>query len=218
MVALVVITDGRRDCLKRSVASMREQIRPWPERRFIVDDSGDEGYGLMLDETFPDFDVAHHGERRGFCGTVRSAWEVGLASGAHFIFHAEDDFTYSEPVDLEGLAVILDVNPHLAQIALKRQPVNQDERNAGDFMAAWPPETWTQRDGFIEHKLTFTTNPSLIPRRVIEPLLSTDIDFAETIITGQLLARGYKLGYLGEVADPPRVQHIGDQRTAGWQQ
>lgn len=216
MFALVVITDGRRDLLKQSVASMREQIKPWPAERVIIDDSGDEGYGLMLEETYLDFSVAHHGERRGFCATVRDAWEVAYAPGADYLFHAEDDFVYNEPVDLEAMAAILDANPHLAQVALKRQPVNELERAAGDLMAAWPPETWTQRGGFIEHELTFTTNPSLIPRRVLELILASGVECAETIITGQLLAHGYKLGYLGNVTDAPRVEHIGDHRSNGW--
>jgi hypothetical protein len=216
VIALVVITDGRRDCLKASVSSMKEQIRPWPEQRFIIDDSGDEGYGLMLNETFPDFFVAHHSERRGFCGAVKSGFELAAASRADFTVWCEDDFTYNEPVDLDAMQAILEANPHLAQLALKRQPVNHEERAAGDLMAAWPAETWVQRDGFIEHELTFTTNPSLIPRRVIELILASGVDCAETIITGQLLAAGYKLGYLGEIGDPPRVEHIGDHRTHGW--
>jgi hypothetical protein len=182
----------------------------------MVNDSGDMVYAAELASRFPDWQHVDHANRRGFCGAVRSGWEA-VASDATHLFHLEEDFLFNERVDLHAMAAILDANHHLAQLALKRQPVNHDEREAGDIMAAHPPETWTQRDGFVEHDLNFTTNPSLIPRYVTQLLLETGIELAEMAVTDQLLACGYKLGYLGTIEDPPRVHHIGEHRAAGWQ-
>lgn len=65
-VALVVITDGRRDCISRAVGSMEENLRGPFVERFIVDDSGDYEYGDWLDaEYLGEFRVLHHLTRSG---------------------------------------------------------------------------------------------------------------------------------------------------------
>lgn len=216
MFALVITTDGRGTYLEQAVESLRARLDPWPEHRFLVDDSGDYVYRQTLAETYGDrFDLVSHPRRLGFMATVKDAWTHVAATDADYIFHAEDDFTYNEPVDLSALAAMLDANPYLAQLTLKRQPVNHDEREAGDI-ALRDPSAWTQRDGFCEYATNFTTNPSLIPRRVIDLVLDAGIEPAEMEVTWLLQRHGYRFGYLGEINDPPRAEHIGVHRANGW--
>jgi hypothetical protein len=216
-VALVVTTDGRREYLVRSIGSLHEQLRPWLPVRGIVDDSGDPDYQRFLHESFPDFQMIHHMRRQGFQATFRDAWELALSLDAEYVLHVEDDFTYNEPIDLERMADLLDANPQLAQIALKRQPVNDQERAVGGLMEM-RPGAWTQQDGFVEHAVTFTSNPSLIPRRVIELVLADPAPKTEPNITACLLTHNLRFGYLGRIEDPPLVEHIGEERMAGWLQ
>jgi hypothetical protein len=216
-VALVVVTDGRAEYLGRAISSLEEQLTPYPTYRYLVDDSGDERYNDLVHGTYGGrFGVFSHFGRLGFVATVADAWGLAVQDpSVEYVFHAEDDFTYNVPVDLERMGAILDDNPDLAQLALKRQPVNYDERTAGDLFAAHPANTWEQWPGFIEHSLTFTTNPCLIPRRVIQIVLRHGVPTAEVALTHFLREHGYRLAYLGEIGDSPRVHHIGDERSPG---
>lgn len=216
-MALVVITDGRREYLTRSVASLREMMRPWPIRRLIVDDSGDLDYVVFLTEACREFSLHTHAVRRGFAGAIETAWKLAIRNPkVRYVFHAEDDFTYSTPVDLERMAGIMDAHPQLAQLALKRQPVNDHERAVGGFMQTWPSDRWDQRDGFVEQRMHFVTNPSLVSRVAIEIALASGMPLSEPNISTALLGLGFTFGYLGTAGDPPRVQHIGEQRMPAW--
>ena len=213
-IALVVITDGRRSYLSRAIGSMEENLRGPFAERFIVDDSGDPEYGKWLEDDFSDdFVIVHHAERKGCSGAVRTGWQA--ASECGFIWHAEDDFVYTEPVDLEYMAAILGAEPYLAQLALKRPPHGPVEGAAGDLMAV-QPDRWEDHEGFCDTDLIFTFNPCLIPRDVIAVALADPSPRTEPNVTSSCLAKGYRFGYLGQTTDPPRVHHIGERRMEGW--
>lgn len=217
MIALAVTTDGRREYLERAVNSLRAQLRPWPHRKVMVDDSGDVDQARWLARRYLTFIHRAHPTRQGCAATIEDAWRLAIRSPfVKYVFHAEDDFVYTQPIDLTRMAAILNLNPTLAQVALKRQPVNDLERGAGGFMQTRPAETWQQRDGWIEHQLNFTANPSLIPRHAIEVALADDRPKTEPNITETLLAANYTFGYLGRVEDPPVVEHIGEIRMPAW--
>jgi hypothetical protein len=220
VIALVVITDGRREYLEKSVASLDNNLDMRSvSNRLIADDSGDGEYRAWIFRQFSTFDYVQHENRLGFSAIIETAWKAALSyPNISHVFHAEDDFTYNEPVDLKEMCDILDSNPHLAQIALKRQPVNEEEREAGGFMEMWPAESWEQREGYIEHSTTLTTNPSLLSRHAIETVLTAGVQLTEPNMTEVLSSAGYRFGYLGRIEDLPRVEHIGEMRAAGWLQ
>lgn len=213
---LVLTTDGRLPLLRATLASADESLYADWHRRILVDDSGDLGYADQLEAELPGCTLIHHPHRAGFAATVRTAWTAALAYGASHVFHLEDDFTFNEPVSVDALISVLWLHPILAQIALKRQPVNDTERAVGGLMETHPPQTWRQRNGFVEHVLNFTTNPGLIPAHAIERALLSPRPLTEPNITETLLDAGYVFGYLGRIEDAPRVTHIGHERSAGW--
>lgn len=215
-IALVVVTDGRAEYIRPTIASLRASLSFWPTHRYIVDDSGDPNYGAILSDHFGgEFAIRSHIGRAGFCATVADAWRIAIGEpDVEYVFHAEDDFTYNEPVDLERMAAILDVHPNLAQLALKRQPVNDLEIAAGDITRVYP-DAWRQHPTFTEHTRNLTTNPSLIPRRVIQTCLRCGVGTAEMELTRFLQGLGYTFGYVGDVDDAPRVHHIGEHRSEG---
>lgn len=171
-VDLVVITDGRRDHIGDTIRSAGENLHGAPvERRWIYDDSGDVDNLRWLERRFPEFDVWQHpAGRQGFGGAIREVWRRVVAEGrGRFVFHLEDDFTFNRPVNLAHLAEILDDRPELVQLALRRQPWNDEERRAGGIVEQHPGDYVDRsarlRDGtsveWLEHRRFFTTNPSL---------------------------------------------------------
>jgi len=215
-IALVVITDGRKDYLTQTMRSIEQELHGEIANRFIIDDSGDEAYHGWLVEAFgPRYIIIHHAERRGLAAAVRTAWTMALAGGADYIWHAEDDMVLTQPISVEEIAQLLDEHPGLAQMSLKRQPVNAEEIKAGGFMQR-NPEAWHQRDGYVAHRTLFTFNPCLIPRRVAELAMRERSDGLEAGITDTLLAHDYTFAVLGMIDDEPLIQHVGEHRSAGW--
>lgn len=170
-IVLLVMTDGRRDCLIRTLASFDEMVTGPVARRVIHDDSGDVDYRAWLADTLPGYELVVTPGRSGFGGAIRSAWRH-LTGGTdeRFVFHLEDDFLFTRPVDLDAMAAVLSARSHLAQMALRRQPWNATERAAGGVVEV-NPDAYVERtdqDGlrWLEHRLFFTTNPSLYRRQL----------------------------------------------------
>jgi hypothetical protein len=173
VIALLVMTDGRRDCIARTIPSALAQLDGSITRRIIHDDSGDTEYRAWLMGNFPTFEIVGppHG-RSGFGGAISSAWDY-IATNVEepFVFHLEDDFTFNRSVDLTDMAVVLDLNPHIVQVALRRQPWNPEEREAGGIVELHPGDYKDCRVGgmdFLTHRRFFTTNPSLYRRKLCE--------------------------------------------------
>ena len=215
-IALVIVTDGRQHCLVETIPSIEENLHGSFANRIIINDAGDDAYRTWLDETYGhDHTIIHHPERQGLAAALRTAWTTALAAGADFIWHAEDDMVYATPVDVEQIASLLEQHPGLAQISLKRQPVNSEEERAGGFINLHPWDFW-QRGGYVIHRTLFTFNPCLVPRRVAELAMAQPGDGLEQGITETLIAHEYSFGILGTIEDEPRVTHVGHVRSAGW--
>src|SRR5690348_1760716 len=60
MIALLVITDGRRDCIQQTIPSALASLQGPITRRVIYDDSGDETHRRWLRNMFPSFDLIWH--------------------------------------------------------------------------------------------------------------------------------------------------------------
>lgn len=164
MTVLLVMTDGRRDCISRTIPTALEQLQGLISHRVIHDDSGDSAYRAWLVEQFPDFTVIGRSHRSGFGGAIQSAWRHLRTLNPQFVFHLEDDFLLRRPVDLEAMMRAMFAEPHLVQMALLRQPVNDDEKAAGGLIEQFPDAftTVTREYGtWREHRRFFTTNPSL---------------------------------------------------------
>jgi hypothetical protein len=183
MIALLVMTDGRRECITRTVPSALAELGPAAliTERWIHDDSGDPGYRRFLRDRFPAelgwTVVGPTAGRSGFGGAIRSAWQCLRASSeARYIFHLEDDFTFRRSVNLAAMAQLLDDRPWLLQVALRRQPWNADERAAGGIVEQHPADYHERRlllpggelVEWLEHRRFFTTNPCLYRRDLVD--------------------------------------------------
>lgn len=164
-------------------------------------------------------DSAH---QLGLAGAVQAAWEWALSTGCDYLFHVEEDFRF-HTLPLAQMQWILETNPHLAQVVLKRQPWSAEEKAAGGQIET-NPGAYTQRRAFgrsifwVEHTTLFSLNPCLIPRRVLElGWPSGPIGVGnETGFTAKCHAAGLSFAYFGKIEDPPRCEHVGHHRGSGW--
>lgn len=191
------IGDGRDEVHERSAASLEEML-PLPHRVVVVDDRD---------------------HRLGFAGAIAEGWKQVLKTDCDYVFHAEMDFLYKAPIPLDRMIAVLERRPYLAQLVLKRQPVNAQEAEAGGIVEMWPEEyrqVTDQGDVWSEHRICWSTNPSVYstawclqqwpqgPRSEEEwgARLKQDPDL--------------RFAYWGAKFDPPVVEHIGARCGVGY--
>lgn len=226
-VAALVMTDGRVDCLDRTLASFDQHVPRPIDYRYLWDDTGNDDHFNYLRLAY-----RHRGwvpvrgmvGKEGFGGAIRSAWQWLLDNtDADYIFHVEDDFLFEQPVPVDAIIKVLERRPYLAQMALRRQAVNADEIAAGGVVELNPDKFTEVRDGrqvWIEHRQFHTTNPSLFRRALLE-VGWPEGDHSEGVFTHRLLGGGFddvsgdavRFGYWGAKTSAPWIHHIGDQRV-----
>lgn len=169
MIALLVMTDGR-DTIYETIPSAEAFLDGTISEKWIHDDSGDPDNTDKLRRIFPDWTVVSTRGRSGFGGAIRSAWKtLRSESSADFVFHLEDDFTFRRIVPLDTAARLLLRHPELVQVALRRQPWNVEELEAGGIVELHPGDFTDEHDAeldvdFLTHRRFFTTNPGLYRR------------------------------------------------------
>jgi hypothetical protein len=192
-VCLLAIGDGRTGYHERSWASLSE-VLPEVEHTVVIDDTG---------------------HKLGFAGAIAEGWRQVLDTGATHVFHAELDFTYREPINLKAMLGALAQRPRLAQVCLKRNPVNQEEIAAGGIVEL-NPDRFSEAMAF-GHKITlhdvcFSTNPCLYSVEMCRKGWPQE-KHSEGVFTHQLLKQGYEFAFWGGKFDAPKVLHIGDVRA-----
>lgn len=193
MIVVGVLTDGRDDLLAQTLASARENLSGFDHLYVVHDDYN----------------------RKGLAGAVQTVWDHAVGVGADYLFHLEDDWTFTAPVDLTVLAAWLDDHPDYAQLVLQRQALTSDEHHAGGVAAH---AHWVEHDGWVEQSDIFSLNPCLIPRTVLflgwpsGPLGVGN----ESGMTSRCRDAGYRFAFRGQKVCPPAVTHIGSYRASGW--
>lgn len=224
MICLLVITDGREDYLEACIRSASAELSGPITQRVMYDDTGDDNYRTDLARRYPQFRHINAGPRQGFGGAIRAAWAfLAERSDALWVFHLEQDFTFNRRVDLAEMAATLHSNPHLVQLALRRQPWNDREEQAGGIVEQHPgayQEHHGPNGPWLEHRLFFTTNPCLY-RRTLCTTTWPEGGNSEGHYTHQLLQAGspevdgesVRFGYWGAMDSGEAVHHIGHQRA-----
>lgn len=213
-IALLVMTDGRRDYIGETVSSAFYNLNGPITEKWMHDDSGDENNRRWLESRFPSFTHIGEGPRKGFGGAYSFAWKTLAAqSRADFIFNLEDDFTFNREIPLQDMIRVLEENPSVYQMALRRQAWSSEEKAAGGVIEK-TPDAFHQQEGWISHKMFFTTNPNLYRKSLIETHTYPDVKDSEGHFSLSLLASdpNTQFGYWGQKTDTPWVQHIGTQR------
>lgn len=226
-IAVLIMTDGRDDVLDRTIQSARAHLGGPIVRWMIYDDTGDGEHREELRRRYPQVRLISAGRRAGFGGAIRRAWTfISLFSEADYVFHLEDDFVFNSPVDLRAMAGVLAACPHLAQMALRRQPWNDAERAAGGVVEQHPGsyiEISGGDDGhaWLEHRRFFTTNPCLYRRELCAagwpPGAESEGRFGLSLLEHGLpwgvAGPDVRFGFWGSRDSGEAVEHIGHQRA-----
>jgi hypothetical protein len=204
VITLLVMTDGRDALLDRTLRSFDEKVSGPVGQRCIWDDTGDVAHGAELVARYPAYRILGNGQRNGFGEAVRLAWQVvERSSDDRFVFH----------------------------LALRRQPWNDQEKLMGGVVELHPleyVERWAPRPGsliadgdmWLEHRLFWTTNPSLFRRELLGAGWPGG-DQAEGRFTHRLLSEGFdgtnwaevRFGYWGARDSGVWVEHEGVDRV-----
>lgn len=218
--ALVVMTDGRSDCIERSIPAALANLKGLDLAPLIIsDDSGDRSYQAWLAETFPTATVLTTAERTGFAPAVRRAWAAAVATSAPWVFWLEDDFIVERPVDLAAIADVLAAHPHLTQMVLKRQPWWGNEVAVGGIIECDPGAYTDHDDGthqWLEHTLGHWSNPHLVAREFLAAHRWPTGAWSESRFGQEVLVGGRASAFWGRRGDEPLVTHVGERRGTGY--
>lgn len=216
---LVVLTHGESSTLTPALASFAENVSPRPARAVIWRD----GQGDLFPAVPPlGCDLSLHGtwEQRGFCAATRSAWELAIEGRHEYVFWLEHDFVFLRPVNLEEVAAVLDSIPTLAQVALMRNAVNEEERAAGGLYELrrdqYREQYFRGSTPWLAHEAYFTTNPSLMRRDFMETHAwpSWERPECEGSFGFWLRQQGISFGAWGN--GEPWVEHVGVRDGFGY--
>ncbi len=214
-ITLLVMDDGRKEYLEQAMASMYHLKGPIA-RRVIHDDAGNRGHTKWLRDTYPNWEIHSTPARSGFAGAYRNAWHL-LDGTCDYVFSTEQDFVFTRDVPLEAMAAVLaDRHPHLAQLALRRQPWNDAERAAGGIVEQSPddyPEHRDEHGEWLEHRKFFTTNPSLIPAWVLQRPWPGGANSEGRFGLALFTDPAKRAGFWGSMTSGEWVQHIGTERV-----
>lgn len=202
-IALLVFTDGRLDMLTRCIRSANEQLKCDLALKVIFNDEP------SVNPQFKGYITSNTQKRSGYSRSIQRAWD-GLPSDIDYIFHLEDDFVFNEPIPIMDIISILELNPKLAQMALLRQPVNEEEKAAGGILQAHP-ERWVEQVSWHESNFCFTLNPCVYPVYITKfPYPQKKAwPWGEGEFSAFLRDHGYWFGMWGST---PQTTHIGRPR------
>lgn len=209
---LAVLTHGQSTTLDRAMESFWENVSPWPSEKICVRDGNGRLPGIG-DDHEPWRGVVLV-PQQGFCAATRALWRACVTMGTEYVFWLEHDFVFTRALDLRELADVLDDHPTLSQMHLIREPVNDRERKAGGIVPMQRAD-YEQHDGWMEHRLYHTTNPSLMRRDFMRDNPWPDYDSeCEGKFSWDLRALGFSTGAWGE--GEPWVEHIGERDGFGY--
>lgn len=224
-IVLLVITDGRADCLTKTLAGIDEHVSGPITRRIIHDDSADPDYRTWLATAYPDYELAWPGPSRvGFGEAIRSAWSRVAYGAEPYVCSWEDDFVPTRPVDVGAMSRLLMSRWYIAQVALLRQPWNAEEKAAGGIIER-NPDAYIEHsnnfgDAWLEHRQFWTTNPSVyrqsLTRREWPEGAESEGRFGLDLLrygTPEVPGDQVRFAFWGRRGDGPWVEHIGHQRV-----
>jgi len=221
-VGAIVTTDGRRDCIERTIPSLEAMVGPFTDR-VICDDSGDPAYAAWLTVTFPEWRVRAH-KRLGHGPAIAFAIGEAAKLDADWVFWSEDDIEYLQRVDVAAMAAVMDAEPDLKQMVVKRQAWFPRELEAGGMIERFDPGLFVEHDGaspWIEHRQFYSLNPHLVRRELLEVIAArrqwpavpnSEHHYAQRLFRNPLA----KSGIWGRKTDAPWIRHFGERIGMGY--
>lgn len=217
---LVIITNGRRDCIAPTIASIQDRLPPFAAR-LICDDSGDPAYVAWLRETFPAFTIADH-PHLGHGPAVRFAIREAAKLDVDWVFWSEDDYEFLRPVDLAAVARTMErEGDDLKQMVIRRQAWFPTEIEAGGMIERFDPALFIERESpdgpWVEHRQFYSLNPHLVRRDLLAVIRWPAVPNSEHQFGRRLFREPLaRCGIWGSKADEPWVRHMGERTGSGY--
>jgi len=209
-VVVSVLTCPGRDTLEQTINSLDEQLDGPVGRKIICVDAEEVPF-----DPFSGWEAIPMGASEGYATAMRRCQHHEMASGQAFVAHCEDDVLLNGPLDLREMQRVMEENPDLAQLSLKRQPVHPEELAVDDMLAWRPDGTFEERSGCVAHRAFWAATVSLTRRRFLAEHPWPLEGDSERRFGNRLFRQnpGVYAGILGGVDDPPRITHIGKVRA-----
>ena len=218
---LLVMTDGRAEYIEQTVSSALDNIVGDSMRIVVNDDSANKNYNKFLKNLFSKYPfetfITDSVENKsGFGGAIQNAWNFIKNIQDDFIFHLEDDFVFNRTIEINKMKFILNNHSNVQQVALRRQPWNEVEALHGGIVESNLDAFIEKRHfniSWLEHRLFFTTNPSLY-RKSLCSIGWPQVERSEGIFSIDLFRNPRAVSsYFGSLKSGEWVKHIGYNRT-----
>lgn len=227
----VVVTSGgtaetweaRSAYLRESLASIAAHLTG-PIVQKVVYSDWEEPFRSQVAAIADEFGFYVSGQgHHGHTGMRQRLWTYldNRAQGT-YVFGAEDDFLFTGSVDLEPMIETLRENPHLAQIALLREPAYQSERDKGGILG-WPVDSFERMgqngSSRLEHVLFWTNNPALYRKGITKTPWPETREDAEgrgkgsEVVFADILRRNPATRFAFWGSGQPVISHIGAERA-----
>lgn len=220
-LTLLVIGDGRREYLDRTIRSIRDHVIHPITTRVMVNDEADIGHIRDIDRDFGDWRVVHTC-RQGMAGAVQAGFDAALDTDPDYVLWVEEDMLLTRRLPIRAAAEVLDNHPGIAQMSFRRGPLNDVETRHGCVLTAMVEQCnhYDVYADYTTHDWIFSLNPSLINPAVMKlgwpsgPLgVGNEAGF-----TIRCLQAGYVFGSWGQPGDGQTwCEHIGVGRSVKWQ-
>lgn len=209
-VVVSVLTCPGRDTLEQTIASLDEQLEGPVGRKIICVDAEEPDF-----DPFPGWETIPMGESRGYAHAMRRCQHIEMGSGQPWVLHVEDDVLLNQPLDLREMQWVMEDNPDLAQVSLKRQPWHEEELEAGDMLGWRSPESFDVREGVVAHRSFWAATISLTRRRFLAEHPWPLEGDSERRFGNRLFRQNPQVhaGVLGGLEDLPRITHTGHERA-----
>lgn len=232
---LIALTHGDHATLADTIEAFAAMVSPVPTDKVLVCDGMPEPCPSPY---FSPAETVFTNGPLGFCETTELAWsifgaEIGLDRGwagcpwvdVDYVFWLEHDHIVMEPVDLCDLAFVLDTTEEsLAQMALMRDAVNEQEKAAGGLFESragqYEARVAESPDGrsleWYSHRSYYTTNANLMRQDFMRqnPWPDRIAEHCEGHFGVELANAGWTFGVWGD--GHPMTRHIGRRTGFGY--
>lgn len=170
MIVLIGTYRADKDMMIDCLQSITDNVKGEDGLAFI-DDSGDADFRRWLADFGTVFAVHPTEGKQGFAKAMVRATGVMNMLEDDYVAWWEEDFTATEFIDLEAMALNLEQNPDLAQIVLVRQPWFPEEIKVGSMLAhlcdrlggdlVEQPNLLEGGPALLKHQMIFSSNPGV---------------------------------------------------------
>lgn len=219
-ICAVLLTNGRKNHVEDAFHTMIPLIQQCTDG-VVVDDSGDLEYREWVAHYTGLTTVAVDENPAGYARAMGTVWDV--AQAFDYVLLIEDDFILKAEIDLSRMVDMLEVQPHIQQFVLLRQPWFGNEVEAGGLIPALENIGRTFRkhstNRWIEHRATWSTNPTLFRgKEWVEAHPWPQQDGSEYAFGQALFAEDSAnvCAYWAKHNQDVSVEHIGERKGFGY--